>query len=63
MPKGRRLRRPAGGAIGASALATLCGELEALASTYRTEAATDKVAELRGESRRVVEELRAGVEA
>ncbi len=53
-------------AVGASALATMCGELEALGSTGTTEGAMEMVARLRAECRRVVEALekeRAGLGA
>lgn len=53
-------------AVGASALATICAELEALGSTAPAEEAMRKVARLRAECRRVVEALekeRAGLGA
>jgi len=53
-------------AVGATALASLCGELEALGSTDTTESALEDVARLRAECRRVLDALemeRAGLEA
>jgi len=53
-------------AVGATALASLCGELEALVSTDTTESAMKDVARLRDECRRVLEALemeRAGLGA